>query len=433
MTRYAGVKNGRIRIVSDAVFTNKDMEVVEIPSEFESIMPEELMLNYLLKDSGIIEKKKQQRKAKDLRVAFITNLNMACGIATYSNDLFLEISKCIGNFKIFVEKNDKPLSDTHSLGGKELSPEQITECWERGKSLQKLVEEVDAYQPDIILIAHEWGIFPHARYWLSMINQLSKYRVIVIMHSIFHHPDKTIVEASIPEIIVHVEGARKVLKEEKKVSGKVYLVKHGTFPPGDQKKLWNFYKSDHTFMQQGFLFRYKGFQNSIEAVHLLKAKYPDIFFTGLCSESTTNGIEHENYYQELMAMVRKYGIEENVGLIRGYQSDKVLDSFLRMNTAAVFPYISNPEHVCYGSSGASPYAMSKGIPVITSSVPHFSGLPSIKADSPEEIADAIDRLFSNQHAIETQVSIQNEYLRDNCWKNTAARYIEIFEQEAPSP
>lgn len=260
-----------------------------------------------------------------------------------------------------------------------------------------------------------------------MMNQLSKYRVIVVMHSIFRHMDKTIVEASIPEIVVHLQGAKDVLKDEKKISGKVYVIKHGTFPCTDRSRLWNFYKSEHTFVQQGYLFRYKGFQNSIKAVHLLKGKYPDVFFTGLCSEGPYSRLEHEAYYGELMAMIKEFGIEENVGLIRGYQSDTALNSFLRMNKVAVFPYISNKEHECWGASGAAPYAMNKGIPVITSNIHHFSELPSLRADTPEEIAAHLDRLFSSKKAIDEQIEKQNSYLQDNSWENTAQRYLDIFE------
>lgn len=427
MARFVGVQDGSIRIISNAFFVNKALSVVELPEHLRSLSPQDLMLNYHLKE-GKIQSKKNRKPAKELKIAFVTNWAMECGIASYGKFLFSEIVKEIGDFKLFIEKNENPIEPLNVINGETLPSDKVVQCWKRGESLSSLVEEIKKYNPDIVLINHEWGLFSNSRYWLSMMNQLSSFRVIVTMHSIFRHSDKTIVEASIPEIIVHLDGAKKVLKEEKHISGNVTVIKHGTFPCTDSSKLWNFYKSEHTFVQQGYLFRYKGFSNSIKAVKLLKDKYKDIFFTGLCSESPFGKLEHEHYYNELMEIVRENNLEENVGLIRGYQSDTVLNSFLRINRAAVFPYISDKDHECFGASGAAPYAMNKGIPVITSSIPHFSELPSIKADSPEEIAVELDKLFSNQKAIEEQIKRQNVYLEDNSWKNTALRYIEVFEK-----
>ena len=71
-------------------------------------------------------------------------------------------------------------------------------------------------------------------------------------------------------------------------------------------------KSEKTFMQFGFLFRYKGWQLALETVGLLKEKYPDIFFTGLCSESPYAKVEHQIYYNELMELASRLNIKENI-------------------------------------------------------------------------------------------------------------------------
>ena len=71
--------------------------------------------------------------------------------------------------------------------------------------------------------------------------------------------------------------------------------------------------------------------------------------------------------------------------------------------------------------------MSKGLPVITSSVNHFSDLPSIKADSAQEIADALEMLFITPGAKEKQVQAQISYLNDNTWEKVGLRYLQIFE------
>ena len=71
--------------------------------------------------------------------------------------------------------------------------------------------------------------------------------------------------------------------------------------------------------------------------------------------------------------------------------------------------------------------MSKNIPVITSSIPHFSDTPSIKADTPEEIAHELDKLFSDPKLVAAQLKKRNEFIEENSWENTALKYIKIFE------
>ena len=425
MARFVGVKNNHICIVSDKSFINDDLQVLELPPELSGVSASDLITNCRVKDS-VIKCKTFKKTAKQMKIALVGNWKMRCGIATYSENLWTEVVKHVGHFKLFIEKNDITTGDIHQIGTQMLSDDQVSVCWKRGESCQQLIKELKEYDPDIIWIQHEFGLWPNAAYWLSMMNRLSDYRVIVTMHSVFHHRDKTIVEAAMPEIITHLEGGRDLLKNEKGISGKVHVIPHGCHP-FDNERLWNFYKSDRTFMQFGFGFRYKGWENAVRAAAILKQKYPDVFFTGLFSESPYAKMDHQIYYNELMRLVDKLDIRDNIAILRGYQSDATLDSFLRTNQATIFPYVSHPDHEVFGASGAARMAMSKGLPVVTSSVNHFSDLPTVKADTPEELAAALDKLFSDPAEKELQVKRQIEYLNENTWSKVALKHISIFE------
>lgn len=423
--RYAGVKNNRIFVISDDKINGSDFEVVEVPDELDHVPSLELITSCRIKNGKIINKL-AKKQAKQMKVALVGNWKMKCGIATYSENLWGEVSHLVGDVKLFIEENEV-IGQLNHIGGREIPTDKVTVCWKRGHSLQELVKQLKEYEPDVIWIQHEFGLWPNAMHWLSMMNQLSDYRVIVTMHSVFHHKDKTIVEAAIPEIVVHLDGAKNVLKEEKRIPGKVYVIPHGCFPCTSKEKLWNFYKSDKTFLQFGFGFRYKGWENSIRATAELKKKFPDVFFTGLFSESPHNKAEHELYYNELMVLVEKLGLQENVAIIRGFQSDETLDSYMRTNQATLFPYISHPAHEVFGASGAARVAMSKALPVVTSSVNHFSDLPTIKADTAEEIASALENLFTNRKFRQEQIEKQIQYLNENTWENIAKQYVALFE------
>jgi glycosyltransferase involved in cell wall biosynthesis len=426
MPRFLGIKNNHISIISDRYFECKEGRVIELSPEFSDVSSSELMTNFRIKHDKIVAKF-PNKSAKDMKIAFVGNWKMQCGISTYSENLWGAISHHLSDFKLFIEKNDNKINPTNEIGGQIISQDRVIECWKRGESLHQLINEIKQYDPDIVWIQHEFGLWANAMYWLSFMNQISEYRVIVTMHSVFHHKDKTICEAAMPEIVTHLVGGRDILKNEKQIPGKVYVIPHGCYPCVTKEKLWNFYKSDKTFLQFGFGFRYKGWENSIKATAILAQKYSNVFFTGLFSESSFNKVEHQMYYNELMSLVDQLGIQENVAIIRGFQSDATLDSYMRTNQATIFPYISHPAHEVFGASGAARLAMSKALPVITSSVNHFSDLPTIKADSPEDIAQALDLLFSSQEAKEIQIDKQLAYIEENTWEKIAIQYLAIFE------
>lgn len=427
MSRFAGIKNNRICIISDYPINNKDLQVIEVPESFAEISSKDLIINSKIKD-GQIHYKLKNKPVKDIKLALVGNWKMRCGISTYAENLWPEIVKHVGNYKLFIEENiGESTGLLNDMGGEIIDDDKISVCWKRGESLQKLIDEINEYDPDIVYISHEFGLWSSASKWLSLMSQLSEYRVIVTMHSIFRHKDKTICEAAMPEIISHLQGGYDVLKYEKGIPGKVHVIPHGCTPCNDKSKLWNFYKSNHTFITQGFGFSYKQLDQSIRAVSLLKEKYSDIFFTCLFSESDYNKVGHQIYYNELMDLIKELDVQENVALIRGYQSDETINSYLRTNRVSVFPYGSHPDHECWGASGAARLAMSKAIPVISSSIHHFSDLPTIKADSPEEIAEALDRLFSDQKEIDKQVEKQIEFLNENSWENIGKRHVKLFE------
>lgn len=428
MTKYLGIKNESICLISDRPFINSEYKIIELPKELEVLSNKELVLNYKIKDGKIVSIV-GEKNIKNLKVALINNWKMQCGISTYAEFLYNDLIPHLNDYKLFIEKNNNPTGPLNKLENIIIPEDRIVSCWERGKPLKELILEVHKYNPDIVLIQHEFGIFPDAKYWLSLMSQLNKYRVIVIMHSTFHHQDKTVFEASCKEIVVHLSGAKELLEKEKQINAKIHVIPHGCPNKMEIEKLWNSYRSTHTILQVGFGFRYKGFQNTIEAVALLKNKYPDIFFTALFSESPYNKIEHQLYFNDLQKLISDLGVENNIGIIRGYQSENVISTFLKMNSVLVFPYINDPMHDMFGASGAARIGIGHNIPVISSNINHFSDLPTIKSDTPKEIAESLDKLFSDPKLVKKQLENQEEYLIENSWKKTAEKFVKIIENK----
>ena len=259
-------------------------------------------------------------------------------------------------------------------------------------------------------------------------SAMQRYRTFVTLHSVYKHKDKTICEAAIPNMIVHTNIAKRVLKDEKKVPGNVTVIPHFCIPCKDDSKHWNLYHSKHTIVQFGFGFRYKGWEQAIEVVSKLKVEFPDIFFTGLFSESPFSRHLHDQYFYDLYDMIREKDVAQHVAIIRGYQSDETLDAYLRTNQIALFPYIENGEHTVYGCSGAARFTMRTGIPVIASNAPLFDDLEGVcpRPKSINDICRELRRLFTDPRAVSDQKERQKQFLIKNNLNNIANSYVNLF-------
>jgi glycosyltransferase involved in cell wall biosynthesis len=411
---YVGHRSGKICFVSTHYCQTDRFQILEarLPAEAQNI--NDVSENYRVWNDQLVHKNHTIR-LKDLRIALVGVYKIPCGIATYAEALWSEQIKLVKEAHIFAEQADVP-------------PEEgVTRCWKRGKPLGNLIQAIHDYDPDLVLAQHEFGIFPDARYWLSFMSAMQRYRTVVTLHSVFRHADKTVCEAAIPEIVVHTNLAKNVLTKEKKIPGIVHVFPHGCFPPKNPARLWNRYFSDHTVIQFGFGFRYKGWERSIEAISKLKPKFPDIFFTGIYSESVLGARAHEEYFQELQQQIRSLKLQDHVGLIRGFQSQEALEAYLRSNRVAIFPYTNHPDHVVFGSTGAARVAMTEGIPVVVSNVPLFHDLEGIcpRVETIDELCQAIETFFDPKKA-QAQVSLQNQFLTDNSWAQVAKNQLETF-------
>lgn len=412
MARFVRHSARKVQLVSSDRLDGPN--VVEVPDGLSHLSSKELMISCHIRGKEIVETKAVYREKK-LRVAWVSVHNIKCGIATYSGWLTDAMRPLVDELHTFAEHHPDAVDS-----------ENVTHCWKRGKPLGELVAALRDYEPDVIYVQHEFGIFPNARYWLSFMSALHAYRVVVTMHSVYAHRDKTIVEAAIPEIIVHNPRAQHELKEVKKVPGKVSVVPHGTFQP-HHGRLWNLLNTKHSLVMFGFGFRYKAYENVFHAVAELKGTYPDIFFTAIFSESAQGKAEMDPYFADLQEIIEDLNLHDHVALIRGFQSDESLDSYLRTHRVAVFPYKDNGEHTVFGSSGAALLAMSKGMPVITSPVPLFDGIGDVvpRPGTCEDLAKAISDLFDDGRLAE-QLRRQDKFLRDNSWDNVARHYLDVL-------
>src|SRR5258708_19501063 len=115
------------------MFYSDQFNNIEIPKHLEDISPEKLITGFKFKNNKF-EGKGINKSAKDLKVAFISNYFMHCCISTYAENLFPEIIKHIGDYRIFIED---------SVNKKDIIPNyKIITCRQRTQSLKELKSQI---------------------------------------------------------------------------------------------------------------------------------------------------------------------------------------------------------------------------------------------------------------------------------------------------
>lgn len=396
----------------------KDRSVKVISSsEFETI-ESNLKISKTEDDVSLYQRIKSEDNT--IKLAYVCNWRQQCGISTYSEFVFNELKRMVDNHKIFSEyPYDRESQDT----------EEISYCWKRGENLKNLISEIKNYDPNVIVIQHEWGIFPKAGIFMSFITEMKRLNipVLVVIHSVYNHLDKTIPLSVIDNIIVHSDPGRDMLRKVG-FKGNIFVIPHGCPEVKKYDEVWNIFQTPYLIFGYGFGFKYKGVEIAIDAIKYLKdtdPKFKDILYVYVCSESDTNKGIHENYYNILSKKVEDSNLQENVILIRGFLENEMLDTYLKTVKMVIFPYVSDPTNSVFGSSGAIKIAMSYNIPVIASKSHLFDDIDgySIRIENYIELANEIDKLFSSEEYRNGTIKLAHDYIEMNTWDKSAEKYL----------
>lgn len=404
-------------------FVSIDKRGVVVASSSKPFFSDGKPAVYVNMDStDIVGRQTMVRKDK-IRLAVVANWGQNCGIATYTEYLVDGLRPLVDDLTIFAEEGIEP-------------SDGVIPCWRRGTPMLTLLRRLEEYRPDFVLVQHEFGIFPRATYLLQLLGGLTKWPYAVVTHSTYEHKDKSICTSAMRDIIVHTESARDVLRSLGNTS-QVHVIPHGCVVFEERAPLWNIYKTDHIIVQFGFGFFYKGVDRAIEAVAELKrmnpAKYVDgdnpIFYVYYCSTNDNCNNIHQEYIDFLNKKVEDLDVRENVAIVRGYNSDETLNTILRTAKLAIFPYVVDPANSVKGASGALRIAMSNGIPVIASESGLFDSIPDLpRPTTSGELAEVIDKVFSDGQYKQGLIQSQDRYVEANTWDTTAERYLKAIDE-----
>ena len=364
------------------------------------------------------------------KVSLVTTWNTKCGIAEYSK-MMIYNSKHLIDYKVYPDYGKELLFDDE--------PFVANRLWQHNclnQDLYPLTKELMSDNSDIINIQISFGFYKLDEL-KKLIRKLSKTKKIVLG---FHEVkdvivgDKTISLSSMIDELNTCKAITVFQEKEKQylinIGVKEELIKivpHGQLitmdvPSKIQKQINNI-QSDHVIGSYGFLLPHKGTKEIIEAVNILKDKYPDIKY--LSVSSLYDAPESVKYYKECMDTIKKYNLEDNVKLITDFLSHEESLMYLQCCDLLLMPYIGTQQ----SASGAIRQCIAARRPIITTDLPIFNEFEEyiykIHSSNPNDIVKGIIEYFET-NKFDVYIKKQEEYLYNTLWSKTTKTMYDIY-------
>ena len=129
-----------------------------------------------------------------------------------------------------------------------------------------------------------------------------------------------------------------------------------------------------------------------------------------------------------MSLAKSLDIEKNVVIIQKYQTEEMINLYLRLAKIAIFPYIINPSNEVFGASGAIRIALANKRPVLASESHLFDDLQDVipRPKNHIELANEIDKVFSIKEYRNEIISKGYKFVEENKWETCADKYIDVY-------
>ena len=299
-----------------------------------------------------------------------------------------------------------------------------------------------------VFLQHEYGIYGgnDGANILAFIYSCRK-PIVVTLHTVLPEPTKHIryvtgkIINRVNSIIVLTENSKRVLEKIYPSSiNKVHVIPHGIYETNFEgsagaKKILKF---DNRIVLStfGLLGRSKGIEFAIKALPRLIKKHPSILYLVLGeTHPMVRRNEGESYRKELLELVKKLHLKNNVKFIDQYLSRKDLIQFLK----ATDIYISTSINPDQAVSGTLSDALGTGRAVVSTEfaqakeivTPDLGRLVPIK--DPKAISCALTELLNDNKMLQKMNRIAYEKTRPMLWSNVSEGYLKLLSQNTLPP
>ena len=347
---------------------------------------QDYQMKHVEKDKGDSELENEK-----LHIAMVTSWNTKCGIAEYTK-YFCDALGDQACYRVFPNRTDMLLGpeDAHTA----------PRVWDYHGDVDRLGQALLADKSEIVHIQYTEGFFTSESLCKLVEILYPAKKVFITCHNTKYlkvSSKKHRIVLNKANYIVHQKSDRAILEKLGIKSDRINEIPLGQMQIQDrsaeavQKALG--ISSTPIIGSYGFLLPHKGVLRVIQAVAMLKEKYPKILYIACCS--LFNGDASIGYYQECMRMISQLGLEQNVKMISDFLKPEESTYILQSCDALVMAYDDSGE----SASGAVRFCIATKRPLITTHYDIFKEFEDctlqIPDNEPETIAHEIDYLLSD--------------------------------------
>ena len=374
------------------------------------------------------------------RIVFVTsNLPRRCGIATFSADLMAAVKASDARVRCRVAAIDEPI---------EVRPYGREVRWRirqgDANNYRAAAEAINRSNADIVNVQHEFGLYgtwtdgvydDHLRPLLEALRK----PVVTTLHTVPPDPTPSMREAIRSAIrlsdatVVMAHAAERILAGKYGIAEAPIVIPHGMpaiHPHGRVRMKEKLGVSGRTIISTfGLVDPRKGLEFMIKAMPAIVAGHPSaLYVVAGQTHPELRRRDGEIYRNELVATVKRLGLENNVSFIDEYMAQRDIIELLLASDVYVTPYL-DPQQI---TSGTLAYALGAGKAIVSTAYVHAiealgddRGILVPFRDS-AALAAAVNSLLERPDRKQSLERASYEYASDMSWPRTGEHWLAVI-------
>lgn len=339
------------------------------------------------------------------RLALIgTYLPRKCGIATFTADVVAQLGIHHPEIACEVHALDGGRGEVYPAGVRPIPTDN-------GEAYAAAARAINASQPDVVWLQHEFGIFGGADGQMvsELVNGIAA-PLIVTFHTVLGNPTENqqrIIEHLVSRasriMVMSRHGQDLLVGRYRAPHERVVVIPHGApdrpFGQASARKHGLGLERQNVLMTFGLLGPGKGLEHAIEALPAIVARHPDTLYR-IVGATHPNLVaqEGEAYRDKLVALADRLGVADHIAWENRFlDTGELLDQL-----EACDIYLTPYPNLQQATSGTLSYAVALGKAVVSTPYVHARELLAdqagvmVQAGSSAAIAAAVNRLLDDR-------------------------------------